>query len=489
MLNNLGSIVKKLIKALRENGIARRMSLYIILFSAVSTMVLSIIQLNKDYDNYIEEIEKNVQIIGNTQLELLSNSIWSLNDQQVQTQLDSMLQVQDIEYVAVLNDDTISWSSGEPLSKKFKEHLFPIEHEHRRQMQIIGTLKIRSSIDSVYNRIEERLTTIISNNAKRTFIIALFVFIFFQFMVTRHLNKIASYAQAIDITDNSKQMLNLERGKNIKGTPDELEKVVNSINLMQNNMIHTHLQLKESEKKMSIMLHNAEAANRSKSDFLAAMSHDLRTPLNAILGFSEMMKNEMLGPLGSERYASYAGDINQSGKYLLALINDILDISKIEAGERIIQKEAVDFKGVATNCYDMVKLDAEAKNVACKLKLAKNLKPIQADHQALMQIMMNLTSNAVKFTPKGGSITVSASTSKNGNIIKVVDTGVGIAANNLATITDPFTRAETDPYKTNEGTGLGLAIVKSLVDLHGGSMDIKSTVNVGTTVTIKLPLS
>ncbi len=230
-----------------------------------------------------------------------------------------------------------------------------------------------------------------------------------------------------------------------------------------------------------------EAANRAKSEFMANMSHDLRTPLNAIIGFSDIMKNEMFGKLGSPKYNEYVTDISKSSEYLLSLINDILDFSAIEANKRQIEMEDLDLCPLLDQCIRSLKPLSDAKSITLVHTVAENFPPLHADARAIKQIFINLISNAIKFTTDGGEITITGKHTDGFTYLNVTDTGEGIAEKNIEKILDPFTRVENHPHISQEGTGLGLAIVNSLIKLHGGEFAITSELYVGTTVTVKIP--
>jgi two-component system, cell cycle sensor histidine kinase PleC len=230
----------------------------------------------------------------------------------------------------------------------------------------------------------------------------------------------------------------------------------------------------------------AEEANQAKSKFLANMSHELRTPLNAIIGFSEIMESEMFGPLGAEKYTEYCRDIRESGEYLLDVINDVLDMSKIEAGGIRIVPEAVELYPLLADCLRVVSTRAGEKN----LSLSADVDPaihLDADRRAIKQIALNLLSNAVKFTPDGGTVTVRGRLRAGAIFIAIEDNGIGIPREALRKLGRPFEQVESQLTKRHQGSGLGLAIAKSLVEMHGGAMRIRSKLGQGTMVVVRLP--
>jgi two-component system cell cycle sensor histidine kinase PleC len=231
----------------------------------------------------------------------------------------------------------------------------------------------------------------------------------------------------------------------------------------------------------------AEEANQAKSEFLANMSHELRTPLNAIIGFSEMMESGLFGPLGDMKYLEYCRDIRESGRYLLDVINDILDMSKIEAGRTTLEPELVELDSFLVGTTRLVAGRAAEKQLAIVAEVEPSIR-LRADRRMFKQIIINLLSNAVKFTPDGGRITVRARTVANHINIAIEDTGIGIPKDALRKLGKPFEQVESQLTKTHRGSGLGLAIAKSLTELHGGAMRIRSTLGVGTIVMIRLPL-
>jgi cell cycle sensor histidine kinase DivJ len=233
----------------------------------------------------------------------------------------------------------------------------------------------------------------------------------------------------------------------------------------------------------------AEGANRAKSSFLANMSHELRTPLNAIIGFSEVMTHEMFGPVGSAKYLEYTRLIHESGGHLLELINSVLDMSKIEAGKLELYEEVFDLTETAEAALRFVKLQAERAGVALKLQVAPVAGVIYADKRAVKQMLINLLTNGIKYTPRGGEVRLKAVRDERGIEIAVADSGVGISAKDLARLGKPFEQVEGEMVRSKEGTGLGLALVKALSTLHGGDAVLESVLGEGTTVRIRLPFA
>jgi cell cycle sensor histidine kinase DivJ len=235
-------------------------------------------------------------------------------------------------------------------------------------------------------------------------------------------------------------------------------------------------------------LDKAEEVSRAKSRFLASVTHELRTPLNAIIGFSDVMRHELMGPIGTPKYREYAELIRNSGSHLVDLISDLLDMSKIEAGKFTIERKLVELKPVADECLAMVKVAADEAGVELVCDVAPGLS-LMADRRALKQCLINLLSNAVKFTLTEGKVTLRARKVGSDIMLSVSDTGVGIPEKDLARIGKPFEQVEGEMHRAHKGTGLGLSLVKALAELHGGAMAIESALGDGTTVTLKLPIA
>jgi two-component system, cell cycle sensor histidine kinase PleC len=247
-------------------------------------------------------------------------------------------------------------------------------------------------------------------------------------------------------------------------------------------------ELEQAKANSDLARHRAEAANLAKSRFLATMSHELRTPLNAILGFSEVMKGELFGTHAVESYKEYSNDIHASGQHLLTLINEILDLSRIEAGHFDLREEAVALMHTVADCRRLLRLRAKKRQIAVEEAVEPDLPKIRADERAIRQVILNLLSNAIKFTPHGGEIKIKIGwTANGGQYVAVRDSGPGIPEEEIPIVMSSFGRGSHAQKNAEEGSGLGLPIAKGLVELHGGSFSLKSKPHEGTEVIVIFP--
>jgi cell cycle sensor histidine kinase DivJ len=245
---------------------------------------------------------------------------------------------------------------------------------------------------------------------------------------------------------------------------------------------------KAQEAELLKMRDEAESANRAKSRFLANMSHELRTPLNAVIGFSEILNRELFGTLGEARYRDYARLIHESGEHLLQMVNDILDMSKIEAGKFKIVKEPFNVGALVKSCCDLMRHTAEQRSLSLIVDIEPGIPELPADKRACKQMLLNVISNAIKFTDPGGWVRVSAKVAGRNVALSVADNGIGIAEADLPKLGNPFVQANNSYDRSYDGAGLGLSVVKGLAKLHGGKLELVSTLGAGTTATILLPL-
>lgn len=291
----------------------------------------------------------------------------------------------------------------------------------------------------------------------------------------RHLDRATAEADALR-RERGQLMAELSEGARQLGDANaEIEHANQRLDAAQNDLVRAHA--------------DAEAASKAKSEFLANMSHELRTPLNAIIGFAEVIERETFGPT-VPRYREYASDIHGSGQHLLQVINDILDLAKVEAGQMLLHEARLDAALVMQGCVRLIKPRAAKSNVRIYTAFDPNLPVLLADEARLRQIALNLLSNAVKFTKAGGRVSISTGIDLAGGIaIAVTDTGIGMTEDDIRIALEPFRQVTSSLSRSNEGTGLGLPLTKTLVELHGGRLDITSVPGRGTTVTVSFPPS
>jgi PAS domain S-box-containing protein len=245
---------------------------------------------------------------------------------------------------------------------------------------------------------------------------------------------------------------------------------------------------RNAERALKQAMEQADFANRSKSEFLANMSHELRTPLNAIIGFSEIIKDQLFGPVGQPQYVEYARDIYDSGDLLLSLINDILDMSKIEAGKRALSESVLDVERTVHSVVRLVAARSKLGKLHMNVNVPRDLPALKAEEKAMKQILTNLLTNAIKFTPEGGTVNLTAGIDTRGRLaIRIEDSGIGMKPEDISVALAPFGQIESALSRKNQGTGLGLPLTKALVELHGGELTLESELGKGTAVTVALP--
>jgi signal transduction histidine kinase len=291
--------------------------------------------------------------------------------------------------------------------------------------------------------------------------------------------KILGLVSIRDILDFQQQMLladNVRRQQDASALAESLSKIEEAF--------------EKQTTEFRIARDIAVEANNAKTVFLANMSHELRTPLNAIIGFSDVMRTESLGPMENEQYRAYVGDINQSGIFLLSLINDLLDMAKMESGKEELFEEPVDVGKTIDAAIRLVRGQAQKADIVIEVNVENDIPYLWADPRKLQQILTNLLSNAVKFTVSGGDVTARIwCNPKSGLVFQIADTGIGIAQQNIPKALSQFGQVDSALNRKFEGSGLGLPLAKEFAELHGGSLDLQSELGVGTTVTVRFPAS
>ncbi len=372
--------------------------------------------------------------------------------------------------------DSFSAFSGEIRNRDLVESYLPI---WGGDGAIEGVFELYTDVTPAMARIERRATSLMIG------VLAIFgLFYAVLFLIVHRADRIM-HSQYASLMKNKDA---------IKEQNTELEHEVAKRTLAQAELREAHgsleIRVRERTVELTVAKNQAETASRAKSEFLAMMSHELRTPLNAVIGFSGIMKNETLGPVGSPQYRDYAVDINESGKHLLDLIEDILDLSKVESGEDELNIEEISVSGMVHAVLPLVKGDAEIDGIGLKVNLEDGLPLLRADERKLKQILVNLLSNAIKFTKTGGKVELKAWRRKNsGHVFQITDTGIGIAPEDIPKALAPFQQVDGALSRKYQGTGLGLPLAKAQIEMHGGSLELESKVGVGTTVTVRFPAS
>lgn len=296
-------------------------------------------------------------------------------------------------------------------------------------------------------------------------------------------NSYASFLQGVRLRVANADLLERTAVAN-----ETLKRNVGELEWSRGRLIKQAADLKKLANERAQAQRKAEAANLAKSAFLANLSHELRTPLSAIIGFSEMMQREALGPVGSTRYRAYADDINRGGMHLLDLVNDLLDLSRIEAGKMELAEDFVDMDRLIADCLVLVRDMAARRDVELAVDKDARLPPIYADERKLKQILINLISNAIGFTSSGGSVEIVAAIAASGGLeVSVRDSGVGMKPEDISRIFEPFGQPRHMRQGDRPAAGLGLPLSRKLAELHGGALEIESTAGRGTTVLLRIP--
>ena len=491
-----------------KDVIAKRLALGTILFSTLVTLIITALQLFGEYRNDLRAIHQRLAEIELTQVPHLTNSLWAFDTEQIQAQIDGIVQLPDMETVAVSTESGSLWKAGMVQSRKLITVRLPLVYTHLGRQTVIGFLDLGTSLDNVYYRLWDRLVVILLGNAVKTTLVGLFILFLFQLLVTRHIYDVAAYAEQLTLDQDGQRPLRLARRARTSEQPDALSRLATSINVMRENLVSAHAETKQREarlreanallEKQAVELEElnaryieereiALAASKAKSAFLANMSHELRTPLNSVIGYSEILTRQPSGLL-PEKYQEYGGYILSSGHHLLNVINEILDMSRIEAGKFTLHAEETDMSSIIENCLSLVKVRTDERSQRLTKEIGIDMPVTRVDSRVVKQVLLNFLSNAIKFTPPGGDITVRCGRDADGWVsVAVADNGRGIAPENLPHVFEPFWQEDAVYSRRSGGTGLGLSISKKLIELHGGMISVESVRAQGTTASFRLP--
>ncbi len=546
-INRPNPINKTAINGLRmHKGISFRLARIGVVVAFLLGLTLSTIQVYLDFSNQGRELDAELNRILSVVERPAARAVHLLDEDLADEVIQGLMEYKFIKQARIVDDLGVSLAdSKRPMGEsktrwitrsiKGEEKSYNITLETSGVRNIApGKLHVLVDIDAALTGFFERSLFVLATGIFRNMILViLFIFIFYMVLTRPLLNIISAY-RTIDPENPGKARFHISANHD----DDELGLLVKSGNdFLDSNARHlaarndaqeklrqvnnelerrveartTELQREISERRKaekSLMEMNfrlehivegrtrelnrakemAEFASRSKSQFLANMSHELRTPLNAIIGFSKIMRDQMFGAIGVAKYLEYSADIHDSSSHLLNVIGDILDVSKIEAGELILEFSDVDMAGVARVCKSLLNEPVRSRNLKLSIRLPDDFPSIWADELRIKQIVINLFSNAVKFTPDGGEIWIDGQQNTDSSIIFTIgDTGIGIAEKDISRVLEPFGQVDDIMTRGHEGTGLGLSLCKSLMEQHGGRLEISSIVTKGTTVSLWFP--
>ena len=598
------------------NGVAKKLIVALVLFSAAVSALITAIELYADYRRDVAQIDRSLEFIGTSYRVPLTDSVWIADNDKVQDQIDGLLRLPDIEYIGIQVDGQTRWSAGKAVSARQRARQVPLVRLHRGQPLTIGIVQIVGSVDNVFERLWSRLLVTLVGNGVKTLLVAGFMLLVFQYLVTRHLTHVAAFVRGIDPKAPQGERLRLERPAQGRWRPDILDALERSINDLSGSLREAHVELRRSEQRLRMLTQQttaylceldmngrivfvnrtypgltpaqvegslltdwfpaslqptveastrralteaatqrleysipdpsgiehayiaaitpildagaitgatltaveiteqkaaeravrelaasleqrvrertselqaavaqAEGASRAKSEFLSRMSHELRTPMNAILGFAQIL--EMSDP--TPKQAKWAGEIRRAGEHLVSMIEDLLDLARIEVGKMAIHIEALELQAVVHEAVALVRTIIDGRGLRLEWDLqCMPQQRVRADRLRLRQVLVNLLSNAAKYNRQGGTITVRCAPHGSAWRLAISDTGVGIDAHQLERLFQPFERLGAEGTRV-EGTGIGLSLSRHLAALMGASIGVQSQVGVGSTFWIDLP--
>jgi len=482
-------------------SIKKKLTLIIMTISTVSVLItvlsITVFGIYNLYKSIEEDINSSAMIVGSRNSAAVFFSMQeniNLNILTVRPSIKSVCLYDNDEniftsYFKEGASDVSCPSVHSDIDKFSMEELIAIQNIEWKGMPI-GKITVVSDLREINKYINEQLITV-AIVVFIVFLISYFMAVNLQHSISYPVMFLVKIAKAVttkeDYSIRAKNIFkgSISQNNELAILTEAFNNMLSQIEERDKNLINKNSQLQNSAKA-------AEAANDAKSEFLANMSHELRTPLNAIINFSDILRSQMFGPISNDKYIEYSNDIYSSGTHLLDIINDILDISKAEAGMMELIEEKIDIKKNIEDSLILVTTRAENKGVKIIKEIPDDLPSLIADSLRFKQIIINLLSNAIKFTSKGGTVTLSVNieTQDKGAkcfVVRVIDTGIGMSKEGIEKSMKNFGQVDSIMNRTQEGTGLGLPLTKKLVELHSGSLDIESEVGVGTTIIVKLP--
>ena len=461
-----------------RSSVLMRLLATVFLFSCTVTLTLTALQLYRDYHRGVMVVESRLAEIDSSYRGSLGEALWRLDRPQLELQLDGILHLPDIRLAevteSIASDSSMVVSAGSHSRGPVMVRSFPIVYRIQGHEESIGTLRVEATLANLYNELFRTALVILLSQGANTFLVSLFTIYIFSRLVMRHLATVARRVESYDFRQ-APQAFTLHRRRPRR--PDELERVVAAFDSMCARLHRAYNDEREAAEGREAR-RTAEAANRAKSEFLANMSHELRTPLNGILGYAQVLGRDRTL---SERQRDGLGVIQRSGEHLLALINDILDIAKIEAGKMPFDIVAVSLPGLLGNVEEIIRVKAEQKQLVFVCDAARDVpNAVRADERRLRQVLLNLLANAVKFTDSG-TVSLRVAPLPDGRIrFTVEDTGMGISDMQHELIFEPFEQTGAE-QRHRGGAGLGLGISRQLMRSMGSDILVESRKGEGST--------
>jgi signal transduction histidine kinase len=469
-----------------------------VLVTVVAVSMISTVLTGRDHAaRLMSDLKAESQVFTSVFGDTLSDPLWDYDYEMVQQRLDRLAATGSIAGARVLDTQgaTLAEVQAGGFDPAVQGNHLVFEREITAETgEAVGTLLLWFSTAGVSTEVRKAMRDAAATAAILAVITAAIVFVGVN-LITGPLARVTDAMIRIGEGDLDTVVPSGSRNDEVSRMAAALERLrLNGLRVEQAERglkrANAHLEQRVSERTAELekARFQAEQANRAKTEFLANMSHDLRTPLNAILGFSEIMRSRAFGDLGDPRYAEYVEDIHHSGTLLIALIDDLLDISKVEAGKYELSEEVVDIERLVRGCLRQVAPAAEGAGQRVTVDIAPHLPNLLGDERVLVQILNNLLSNAIKFTPEGGTIEVKAWADARGRLrLSVADNGIGMTEEGVAKALRPFEQAHSARSREHKGTGLGLHLCDNFMKLFGGTLEIESRPAEGTTATVTFP--